>query len=225
MEFSPDIIALTALTPTIGKALETAEYSRGICKDATIVMGGYHPTFNYGDILEYDFVDVVIIGEGEQTLLDLTKTIEDGRPLSDVKGIAFEDVITPQRPLIKDLDSLPLPARHLLPMDSYKLLNMDTKMSTMITSRGCPMQCSFCSSAAMHGSKLRLRSVEKILDEMEYIVNEMGIETIAFMDDTFTLNKRRVLELCEGIENREIKVMWGCTARVDSLNQELLKKM
>ena len=225
MEFSPDIIALTALTPTIGKALETAEYSRGICKDATIVMGGYHPTFNYGDILEYDFVDVVIIGEGEQTLLDLTKTIKEGRPLSDVKGIAFEDVITPQRPLIKDLDSLPLPARHLLPMDSYKLLNMDTKMSTMITSRGCPMQCSFCSSAAMHGSKLRLRSVEKILDEMEYIVNEMGIETIAFMDDTFTLNKRRVLELCEGIEKREIKVMWGCTARVDSLNQELLKKM
>lgn len=225
MEFKPDIIALTALTPTIAKALETAEYSREICKDSMIVLGGYHPTFNYNEVLKYDFVDVVIIGEGEETLLDLTKTVEKERPLSSVNGIAFEDVVTPPRQLILDLDSLPLPARHLLPMDSYKLLNMDTKMSTMITSRGCPMQCSFCSSAALHGTKLRMRSVDKILDEMEYLVNEMGIETIAFMDDTFTISKKRVIELCEGIEERKIDVMWGCTSRVDSLNKELLRRM
>lgn len=223
--FQPDIIALTALTPTIGKALETAEYSREICKNSTIVMGGYHPTFNYSEVLKYDFVDVVIIGEGEETLLDLTQTLAQGGPLSSVNGIAFEDVVTPPRQLILDLDSLPLPARHLLPMDNYKLLNMDTKMSTMITSRGCPMQCSFCSSAALHGSKLRMRSVDKILDEMEYLVNEMGIETIAFMDDTFTISKKRVIELCEGIEERKIDVMWGCTSRVDSLNKELLRRM
>jgi radical SAM superfamily enzyme YgiQ (UPF0313 family) len=225
IEFSPDIIAITALTPTIAKALETAEYSKRVCKDSLIVMGGYHPTFNYNEILKYDFVDVVTIGEGEETLLDLTQTLEHDLPLSSVNGIAFDDVVTPPRQLIMDLDSLPLPARHLLPMDSYKLLNMDTKMSTMITSRGCPMQCSFCSSAALHGSKLRMRSVDKILDEMEYLVNEMGIETIAFMDDTFTISKKRVIELCEGIEERNIEVMWGCTSRVDSLNKELLRRM
>lgn len=224
MKFSPDIIALTALTPTIAKALETAEYARDICEDSMIVMGGYHPSFNYKEILKYNFVDVVIIGEGEETLLDLTKTLENNMPLSSVNGIAFDDVVTPPRQLILDLDSLPIPARHLLPMDSYKLLNMDTKMSTMITSRGCPMQCSFCSSAALHGSKLRLRSVDKILDEMEYLV-KMGIETIAFMDDTFTISKKRVIELCEGIEERNIDVMWGCTSRVDSLNKELLRRM
>ena len=222
---SPGLIAITALTPTIGKALETANFAKKTCPDAMIVMGGYHPTFNYKEILEHECVDVVIIGEGENTLLDLVRTIERGGDLNDVKGLAFDDVLTPTRPLIEDLDELPLPARHLLPMDSYKLLNMETRMSTMITSRGCPMQCSFCSSAALHGHKLRLRSVDKILDEMEYLVNELNVETIAFMDDTFTLNKNRVLKICEGIKARNINVLWGCTARVDTLNSEVLRSM
>ena len=222
---SPGLIAITALTPTIGKALETANFAKKTCPDAMIVMGGYHPTFNYKEILEHECVDVVIIGEGENTLLDLVRTVEKGGDLNDVKGLAFDDVLTPKRPLIKDLDELPLPARHLLPMESYKLLNMETRMSTMITSRGCPMQCSFCSSAALHGHKLRLRSVDKILDEMEYLVNELNVETIAFMDDTFTLNKKRVLEICEGIKERNIDVLWGCTARVDTLNSDVLRRM
>ena len=222
---SPEIIAITALTPTIGKALETANFAKKTCPDAMIVMGGYHPTFNYKEILDHEYVDVVIMGEGENTLLDLAKTVETGGSLKDVKGLAFGDIITTTRPLIDDLDDLPLPARHLLPMESYKLLNMETRMSTMITSRGCPMQCSFCSSAALHGHKLRLRSVDKILDEMEYLVNELNVETIAFMDDTFTLNKNRVLKICEGIKERNINVLWGCTARVDTLNSEVLKRM
>jgi anaerobic magnesium-protoporphyrin IX monomethyl ester cyclase len=188
-------------------------------------MGGYHPTFNFKEVLEEDYIDFVIIGEGEYTLLELSKTLGNGGDPSNVKGIAFDGVVTPARPLITDLDSLPLPARHLLPMDSYKLLNMKTNMSTMITSRGCPMQCSFCSSAALHGSKLRLRSIENIVDEMEYLVNELQIETIAFRDDTFTLNKKRVYEICEEIHKRDLKVLWGCTARVDTLDEDVLKIM
>ncbi len=222
---SPRVIAITALTPTIGKALETAKLAKKICPDAMIVLGGYHPTFNYKEILEQEFVDVVIMGEGENTLLDLVRTIDNGGSLNNVNGLAFKDVITTARPLIEDLDDLPFPARHLLPIEYYKLLNMETRMTTMITSRGCPMQCSFCSSAALHGSKLRLRSIDNILDEMEFLVNELGIETIAFMDDTFTLNKRRVLEICSGIKARNINVLWGCTARVDTLNAEVLKSM
>ena len=223
--FSPGLIAITALTPTIGKALETAEFAKKICPDSMVVMGGYHPTFNHKEILEYECVDVVIVGEGEQTILDLVRTVEMGRDLNNVLGLAFDDVLTPPRVPIEDLDSLPFPARHLLPMKSYKLLNMETSMSTMITSRGCPMQCSFCSSAALHGHKLRLRSVDKILDEMEHLVNDLGIETIAFMDDTFTLNRRRVLEICDGIKERNINVFWGCTARVDTLSAEVLRSM
>lgn len=221
----PELIAITALTPTIGKALETARLAKKTCPEAVIVMGGYHPTFKFKEVLENDYIDFVIMGEGEYTLLELVRTLENGGDPSEVSGIAFGDVVTTFRPLITDLDSLPLPARHLLPMDSYKLLNMKTNMSTMITSRGCPMQCSFCSSAALHGSKLRLRSIGNIVDEMEYLVNELNIETIAFMDDTFTLNKKRVLEICEEIQRRNLKVLWGCTARVDNLDEDVLKHM
>jgi len=224
-ESNPDIIAITALTPTIEKALETAKLSKNTCPKALIVLGGYHPTFNYEEVLANDFVNVVIRGEGEYTMLDLAKTFEKGENLANVKGIAFEDVVTSERELIRDLDELPYPARHLLPMDKYKLLNMDMKMSTMITSRGCPMQCSFCSSAAMHGTKLRLRSIESIINEMEYLIKNFNVETIAFMDDTFTLNKKRVIAICDEIIKRDLKIFWGCTARVDSLDKTVLKKM
>ena len=223
-KISPDVVAVTALTPTISQALKTAKLAKKIT-GAFIVMGGYHPTFNHEEVLENDFVDVVVMGEGEYTMRDLVKTLEDGGDLREVNGIAFKDVVTPVRPPIMDLDSLPFPARHLLPMDHYKLFNMKANMSTMITTRGCPMQCSFCASAALHGSKLRLRSPKNVVDEMEHLVKDHNIETIAFMDDTFTLRRKRVLEICAEIKRRDLKVFWGCTARVDTLNEEVIRTM
>ena len=224
-KISPQLVAITALTPTIDQAFKTAEITKKVCPDALVVMGGYHPSFNYDSVLENDSVDLVIRGEGEETLLELVQTLENGGDLSNVKGIAYDNVVTPARPLITDLDSLPFPARHLLPMDHYKLLNMKTRMSTMITSRGCPMQCSFCASAALHGPKLRLRSAKSIVNEMEHLVDDFNVETIAFMDDTFTIHKSRVHEICAEIKKRELKVFWGCASRVDTLNEELLKEM
>ena len=224
-ENSPEIVAITALTPTIEQALKTAQLVKKVCPDTLVVMGGYHPTFNHQELLENDFVDIVTIGEGEYTMLELAKTIRDDGDLAEVKGIAFDDLVTPPRPLITDLDSLPFPALHLLPMDHYRLLNMKTNVATMITSRGCPMQCSFCASAALHGPKMRLRSPEKIVDEMEYLIKEYGVETIAFMDDTFTLYSKRVKQICAEIKKRNLDVFWGCTARVDTLSEEVLKEM
>lgn len=222
---SPEIAAITALTPTIEQAMKTAQLVKKACPDTVTVMGGYHPTFNHNELLEKDFVDIVVVGEGEYTMLELVETLQNNGDLSEVRGIAFDDVITPFRPLIMDLDSLPFPALHLLPMDHYKLLNMNTNMATMITSRGCPMQCSFCASAALHGPKLRLRSPENIVDEMEHLVEDYDVETIAFMDDTFTLNRKRVEEICAEIKKRNLEVLWGCTARVDNLSKDLLKQM
>lgn len=224
-KISPQVVAITALTPTIEQAMKTAQLAKNACPDAVVIMGGYHPTFNHQELLETDFVDIVIRGEGEYTLLDVVKTLKEGGNLEKVKGIAFDHIVTPPRPLITDLDSLPYPALHLLPMDHYKLLNMKTNMATMITSRGCPMQCSFCASAALHGRKLRLRSPEKIVDEMEFLINEYNVETIAFMDDTFTLSSKRVEKICDEIKKRNLDVFWGCTARVDNLSENLLKQM
>lgn len=227
----PDLVALTALTPTIGRALETAQVVKETLPDSIVVMGGYHPTFNFIETLEDKNVDIVIRGEGEYIMLNLVQALENQSSLHDVKGIVFEDknskeiVVNPEAPLIQDLDELPFPALNLLPMKKYRLLDMDTHMTTMITTRGCPMQCSFCSSAAMHGKKIRERSVENIVDEIEYLKTNYDIDTIAFMDDTFTLKKRKVMAICDEILKRNIEIMWGCTSRVDTLDEKLLKKM
>lgn len=227
----PDLVALTALTPTIGRALETAQVVKETLPDSIVVMGGYHPTFNFIETLEDENVDIVIRGEGEYIMLNLVQALENQSSLHDVKGIVFEDknskeiVVNPEAPLIQDLDELPFPALNLLPMKKYRLLDMNTHMTTMITTRGCPMQCSFCSSAAMHGKKIRERSVENIVDEIEYLNTNYDIDTIAFMDDTFTLKKRKVMAICDEILKRNIEIMWGCTSRVDTLDEKLLKKM
>jgi len=224
-KYSPDVIGVTALTPTIIQGLKTAEIAKKTCPEAYVVLGGYHPTFTYNELLKNDFIDIIIYGEGEYTMLELVETIEKGGDLSKVKGIVTRKFKTPPRPIIEDLDEIPFPARHLLPMDKYKILNMKLSTGTMISGRGCPHRCSFCSSSAMHGHKLRMRSADNIVDEMEHLIDVHDSEMIAFMDDTFTMNRKRVEEVCDEIKERDLDFYWGCTARVDTLSKKLLQKM
>ena len=223
--YSPDIVAVTSVTPTIESALKTAQISKEACPNVITVLGGYHPTFTYEEVLKNDFVDIVVCGEGEQTMVEMVDALENGKDLRDVNGIVTKNFKTPPREIIEDLDSIPFPARHLLPMDEYKILNMKLTTGTIVSGRGCPYKCSFCASSAMHGQKLRLRSAENVVDEMEHLVNDHNIEMVAFMDDTFTLNKNRVYEICETIKDRGLDNYWGCTARVDTISEELLKTM
>ena len=228
---NPDIVSISALTPTMGVALDSADKIKQVKPDTIVVLGGYHPTFEYESVLEEPSVDVVVRGEGEYTFLELVQTIESGGDLKNVDGLAFYDrddnslVVTPDRPVIENLDELPFPAFHLFPMDKYRILNITTNVATIITTRGCPMQCSFCSSAALHGHKLRRRSYENVVDEIELRLKLENIDTIAFMDDTFTLNKKFVKDLCAEIKRRNLEFWWGCTSRVDTLDEELLQIM
>ncbi len=229
---NPDIISISALTPTIGVALDTADVVKITKPEAIVVLGGYHPTFEFAHVLEEKSVDIVIRGEGEYTMLELVHAVEEGRDLKDVQGLAFHDkddgslIVTDDRPIIQDLDELPFPALHLFPMEKYKILNISTNVATMITTRGCPMQCSFCSSAALHGKILRRRSYMNVVDEVEHLLNDLdGIDTIAFMDDTFTLNTKFVKDFCAEIKRRNLKFWWGCTSRVDTIDEELLEIM
>ncbi|WP_407412046.1 B12-binding domain-containing radical SAM protein [Methanobrevibacter sp.] len=228
---NPDIVSISALTPTIGVALDSADKIKQVKPDTVVVLGGYHPTFEYKSVLEEPSVDVVVRGEGEYTFLDLVQTIERGGDLANVEGLAFHDegdsslIVTPDRPIIHDLDELPFPAFHLFPMEKYKILNITTNVATIITTRGCPMKCSFCSSAALHGEHLRRRSYENVCDEIEVRLREQNIDTIAFMDDTFTLNKKFVRDFCAEIKRRNLKFWWGCTSRVDTLDEDLLQTM
>ena len=228
---NPDIVSISALTQTIGVALDSADKIKEVKPDTVVVLGGYHPTFEYESVLEEESVDVVVRGEGEYTLLELVETIENGGDLKTVQGLAFHDeddgslILTLDRPIIEDLDELPFPAFHLFPMEKYRILNITTNVATIITTRGCPMQCSFCSSAALHGHKLRRRSYTNVVDEIEIRLREQNIDTIAFMDDTFTLNKKFVSDFCAEIERRNLKFWWGCTSRVDTLDEDLLQTM
>lgn len=226
---NPDIVSISALTPTIGVALDSADKIKQVKPDTIVVLGGYHPTFEFKSVLNESSVDIVVRGEGEYTLLELVQTLENNGNLADVSGLAFyEDdklILTPDRPVIEDLDELPFPAFHLFPMEKYRILNITTNVATIITTRGCPMQCSFCSSAALHGNKLRRRSYMNVVDEIELRLKEEKIDTIAFMDDTFTLNKRFVKDFCCEIKRRDLHFWWGCTSRVDTLDEELLQTM
>ena len=228
---NPDVVSISALTPTIGVALDSADKIKQVKPDTVVVLGGYHPTFEFKSVLEEPSVDVVVRGEGEYTLLELVQAIENNMDLKNVQGLAFHDeddgslVLTLDRPIIEDLDELPFPAFHLFPMEKYKILNITTNVATIVTTRGCPMQCSFCSSAALHGHKLRRRSVGNVVDEVEMRLRDQNIDTIAFMDDTFTLNKRFVYDFCDEIKRRNLKFWWGCTSRVDTLDEELLQAM
>lgn len=228
---NPDIVSISALTPTIGVALDSADKIKQVKPDTVVVLGGYHPTFEYKSVLDEPSVDVVVRGEGEYTFLDLVQTIERGGDLANVEGLAFHDegdsslIVTPDRPIIHDLDELPFPAFHLFPMEKYKILNITTNVATIITTRGCPMKCSFCSSAALHGEHMRRRSYENVCDEIEVRLREQNIDTIAFMDDTFTLNKKFVRDFCAEIKRRNLKFWWGCTSRVDTLDEDLLQTM
>ena len=231
-ERKPDIVSISALTPTIGVALDSADKVKQVCPDSVVVLGGYHPTFEYKSILEEETnVDVIVRGEGEYTLLELVQTIERNGDLENVNGLAFNDkddgslIITQDRELIQDLDVLPFPAFHLFPMEKYRILNITTNVATIITTRGCPMQCSFCSSAALHGNHLRRRSYQNVCDEVELRLKEENIDTIAFMDDTFTINRKFIVDFCNEVKRRNLKFWWGCTSRVDSLDEELLQLM
>jgi anaerobic magnesium-protoporphyrin IX monomethyl ester cyclase len=223
--FSPDLVAITSVTPTLSSALQVAQDVKAEIPGVFIVLGGYHPTFTYHELLKFDYIDLVVRGEGEYTMLELVQTLEKGGDIRKVNGIATKNFETSLRPVIDDLDTIPFPARHLLPMEDYKIMNMKLPIGTLISGRGCPYHCSFCASSAMHGHKLRLRSSGSVMDEMEHLVNDHNAEMIAFMDDTFALSKKRIYDICDEMKERKFDNYWGCTARVDTLSEELLRKM
>ncbi|MGD0172538.1 MAG: radical SAM protein [Halobacteriota archaeon] len=225
-----DLLGVQTTTPTIKQALTVGKITKELYPECMVTMGGYHATFMPEQVLrENDFVDVVVRNEGEFATLELVDAIENEKPLRNIDGINYRDgdrlVQTPKRRPIEDLDALPFPARHLLPMSEYMLFGRKQVLATMICSRGCPMGCSFCASSAMHGRRVRFRSPENAVREMEQVVDEYKVRMVGFMDDTFTLFPKWVHSFCTGIISRGIDVVWGCTARVDRFNKELLSQM
>jgi len=231
-EIGPDIVTMECSTPSIYFDLLTAKKLKEELRDVFIVLVGSHPTYFHKEILTQNrFVDAIVRGEFDLTIRDLSFALSNEGGLEGVKGISYRDDsgvhINAGRPLIQDLDALPFPARHIVKSESYREAVFTGKMcTTIVSSRGCPYQCVFCLwPRTMYGRKFRARSPRNVVDEVEHVVNEYGVDEIYFDDDCLTLEKRRLTRICEEIRKRNIDVRWMCQARVDNVDQELLKEM
>lgn len=227
----PDVVGITATTPYIFDAIETAKIAKMEIPDCVTILGGPHPTLMPVETLSNPYVDIVCIGEGEKTIVELANALEmyGMDKLSDIKGIAYKHdgkpIINEPRPLIEDLDSLPFPARHLLPMNMYKAFGKRIPIGSILTSRGCPFKCIFCASSKIWGKKFRARSPRNVVDEIEEFISKYRSKYIEFIDDIFTLSKKRTIEICKEIKSRGLDIFWGCSSRVDTVTKEILAIM
>jgi radical SAM superfamily enzyme YgiQ (UPF0313 family) len=172
------------------------------------------------------WIDAIVIGEGERTLLELARAVAQDKDIRQVHGIAFADedmvVKTPPQAPIENLDQLPLPARELLPMARYRALGTPC---TVITSRGCPFSCIFCSGRRMFGPKVRFRNPGLVVDEIENLQRDFGLAKVNIVDDTFTLNHNHTRAVCEEMLRRNLKLKWSVFARVDRISEDLAQLM
>ncbi|MGJ7029427.1 anaerobic magnesium-protoporphyrin IX monomethyl ester cyclase [Methanothermobacter sp. DSM 3267] len=229
-KLDPLIVGITATTATIKTSLEYLGAVKRLLPDVLTVIGGPHPTFLPERTLgDSDALDVVVVGEGEATIVDLAEKYERrGAPsLRDVAGISYREggsIRTNRpRPLIEDLDDLPFPARHLVPFRDYE--TSEQEAGGMITSRGCVYPCRYCSSSLIMGKKFRFRSAENVVDEVEELVDRYGLHDIAFLDDTFMLHRPRAGEISREIRERGIDVSFVTSSRVDMVRRSLLEDL
>jgi anaerobic magnesium-protoporphyrin IX monomethyl ester cyclase len=235
-DFDPDIVGITSMYTAYDKdAYDVARIVKEIDPGIIVVLGGAHPSANYGMVLKNENVDLVVKGEGEVTFLEIIRGLDRDEDLSDISGVITridgELHINPDRPFITNLDSLPFPARHLLPMDIYLSQSspycMRKPRAVMITSRGCPNNCIFCSIHSIWGHKWRPRSAQNVVDEIELLVKKYGVKEIDFNDDNISLDKKRMEEICDEIIKRNIDIKWTTPNGIAiwSLDESLIRKM
>lgn len=225
-QLSPRIVGATSVTMNFPIAASILETAKKLEPSAITVMGGPHVSFDAVNTLKrHPGIDMIVIGEGEDTIIDVVRTIESDGPWSSVRGIAYRDgdriVMTEPRELIENLDRLPLPARHLLPLSRYQALGFPV---SIITSRGCPNACIFCLGRRMVGKKVRHRDPSLVVDEIAHLLS-FGFSRINIADDLFTANKKKVRDVCREIGRRGLTFSWSAFSRVNTVDVETLELM
>lgn len=227
-----DIVGITAMTPFINSAITIARKIKEHNPAVTVILGGAHGTLLPDETLtNVPEIDFIVCGEGEKVLLNLVQALREKRDAKEIAGISYRKdglvIKNPRDPPIMDLDSLPFPAYHLLPISNYSIHPPHGKRHpsmAMMTSRGCPYDCIYCSKP-IFGKKFRAQSSKRTLDEIEYLVDRFNIREITFYDDSFTINKDRIYQLTDGIIKRNIDIAWSCETRVNLIDEKLLRAM
>jgi len=232
-DHNPDIIGLTCSTPNFFRAIELAKIIRENSK-AKIVLGGAHASalaeFIVGTYS--DLFDSVVQGEGEITMLELVNAYQNDSSIEAIKGITYKHngkiIKSESRPFIENLDSIPYPARDLIPQNLF-MPNLHNaryrKCLTILTSRGCPFNCSFCASRIISGQKYRMHSAEYVLEEMKMLKQVYRTRQLIITDDTFTVNRERLVTICNGMIKDKLNLNWFCFSQINTLDKEILKLM
>lgn len=239
--FKPDIVGVsTMFTAYSSDSHDIAKIVKKYNTKTLVVFGGAHASILYENVLSDKNVDIVVIGEGENTILDIVDNLQNKLKLKKIKGTAVRDnqgniILNPTRLPITQLDSLPLPARHLLPMDLYlKDSNenkgsyaMRTPYTSVVTSRGCPNNCIYCAVPTIWGRCWRPYSATRIVDEIEFLHKRYGFNEIHFLDDNISVSRDRLEKICDGIISKKLDIKWTCPNGIAiwTLDKPLLKKM
>lgn len=224
--FRPDVAGVSVYTGTFSASVSTAAAIKRAQPGCFVAAGGHHATARPGQCLEKGF-DAAVLGEGEGTFLELVKRLAAGAPLSGLAGLALKPGDAPARPEPLDPDQLPFPARDLLDLSVYRPALFGYRrlpVASMVTSRGCPYSCGFCSKGVF-GSVYRAQSPRRVLAEITELIGKYGVKEITFQDDTFTADRGRIMELCALIKESGLDLTWSCMTRVDLVDPELLAAM
>jgi anaerobic magnesium-protoporphyrin IX monomethyl ester cyclase len=235
LSLNPDVVGISSMTINVLNAGKIAEELKREGIRAPIVIGGPHMTAAPVETLKrFSSIDYGVIGEGEITFLELIEKLGRHEPVSDIMGISWRDhsgevVVNPPRPFIKDLDTLPLPAWDLLPNfpEAYPQSALETKRlpaASVITSRGCPHQCTFC-DRSVFGSSVRHHGAEYTLDMIRHLKNEYRVKDLMILDDNFILDKKKLFQICDAIIEEEMDLRWYCLSHVRFMTEDRLKKI
>jgi radical SAM superfamily enzyme YgiQ (UPF0313 family) len=231
---SPEIVGISCSSLTFSRCIETAKAVKEVVPSCKVVVGGPHPSYMPETMLKHQEIDYVIIGEGEQAIVKLATAITKAKQvtaIAKIPGVAckIDDQIVKKSPaFITDLDSVPIPARHLLPMQMYDraLPYLSAKpVDTISIQRGCPYNCSYCETRELWGNTCRAFSPQRIVSELEQMDQNYGSKGIYFVGDNFTINKKRTTELCQLIRNSRLDFKWICETRTDLISKDLLEEM
>ena len=226
VNYNPDVVGISIKTVKEPSALKIAEITKRISPDIKIVAGGPHPTVSPEEILALPFFDYVVKGEGEETMAQMVEALYKDSDLRDVPGISYRNkgkvYHNPLRPLIRNLEDLPKPDRKfLIDYNDYT----PNQLGWLMTSRGCPYDCAYCSSKSIWSRKVRYRTLEDVLDEIHELRVEHGVTNLNFMDDSFTVNRKYLFNLCNAFIEKKLKMTWSCLTRADLMDADTIRKM
>ncbi|MEM4733409.1 MAG: radical SAM protein [Candidatus Bathyarchaeia archaeon] len=230
---NPEIVGITCSSATYSRCVETAKAVKEVLPSCKIVVGGWHPSYEPESMLQHPEIDYVVIGEGERAMVELAAHLSKGEnhEVAKIAGLAYRyegKIVKNAQRFISNLDEIPFPAWHLLPMHLYdrSIEFLDVKpVDNMSIARGCPFNCAFCETVQLWGKTCRIFSPQRVVDEISYLVTNYGTKGVYFVNDNFMVRKKETMELCALIRKNKLDIEWVCDSRADLISRDMLREM